>query len=68
MMPTGNQICVRLKYVVYRESIFVIYMQTRHIDPMFDQYWADVVDGGQTLVQHLVNVSCLLGRNQYGLH
>ena len=35
--------------------------QTRHIDPMLDQCWADVVDGGPTLVQHWVDVSCFLG-------
>ena len=35
--------------------------QTRHIDLMFDQCWAEVVDGGPTLVQHLFYVSCLLG-------
>ena len=33
--------------------------QTRRIDPMLDQRRADVVDGGPTLVQHLVFVSCL---------
>ena len=35
--------------------------QTRDIDPMLDQCWASVVDGGQTLVQHWVDVSFLLG-------
>ena len=35
--------------------------KTRHIDTMFDQCWAEVVDGGPTLVQHLYYVSCLLG-------
>ena len=28
---------------------------------MLDQCWASVVDGGPTLVQHWVDVSCLLG-------
>ena len=28
---------------------------------MFDKCWASVVDGGTTLVQHWVDVSCLLG-------
>ena len=37
---------------------FVSSQQTRHIDP---QSWADVVDGGPTLVQHWLDVSCLLG-------
>ena len=35
--------------------------QTRHIYPMFDQCWANVVDGGPTLVKHWLDVSCLLG-------
>ena len=35
--------------------------QTRHIGPMLDQYWADVVDGGPTLGKQWVYVSCLLG-------
>ena len=30
-------------------------------DPMLDQCWANVVDGGPTLVQHWIHVSCLLG-------
>ena len=34
--------------------------QTRDIEPMLDQCWADVVDGGPTLNQHWFNVSCLL--------
>ena len=39
--------------------------QTRHIHPMFDQCWANVVDGGPALVKHCVDVSCLLGRVVY---
>ena len=35
--------------------------QTRHNYPMFDQCWPNVVDGGPTLVEHWVDVSCLLG-------
>ena len=35
--------------------------QTRDVDRMLFQCWADVVDGGPTLKQHWVNVSCLLG-------
>ena len=35
--------------------------QTRDIEPMLGQYWADVVDGGLTLTQHWFSVSCLLG-------
>ena len=35
---------------------------TRHIYPMFDQWWANVVDGGPALVKHWVHVSCLLRR------
>ena len=34
---------------------------TASIPAMLDQCWASVVDGGLTLVQHWVNVSCLLG-------
>ena len=33
----------------------------RDVDPMLVQCWPDVVDGGATLNQHWVNVSCLLG-------
>ena len=35
--------------------------QTQVIDPMLVQCWASVVDGGPTLDQHWVYVSCLLG-------
>ena len=35
--------------------------QTRDVDPMLFLCWADVGDGGPTLKQHWVNVSCLLG-------
>ena len=35
--------------------------QTRHIYPMFDQFWASVVDSGPTLVKHWIDASCLLG-------
>ena len=35
--------------------------QTRDVDPMLVYCWSDVVDGGATLTQHWVNVSCLLG-------
>ena len=35
--------------------------QTRDIEAMLGQCWADVVDGGPTLNQHWFNVSCLLG-------
>ena len=34
--------------------------QTRHIHPMLDRCWTDVVDGGPTLVQHWVDVSSSL--------
>ena len=30
------------------------------------QCWAGVTDGGQTLKQHWVNISCLLGNNACG--
>ena len=35
--------------------------QTPRINPMSDQCWANVVDGGPTLVRHWVDVSCFLG-------
>ena len=35
--------------------------QTRDVDPMLIQCWANVEDGGPTLNQYWVNVSCLLG-------
>ena len=38
--------------------------QTRHINTMFDKCWADVVDGGSTLVKHCADVSYMLGRNR----
>ena len=38
-----------------------IFQQTRDIEPMLVQYWADVVDGGPTSNQHWLNVSCFLG-------
>ena len=36
--------------------------QTRHIDSMLDQCWPNVLDGGPTLAQHWIDVSCLLGQ------
>ena len=39
----------------------VVSQKTRDIDPMFDQCWANVVDGGPTLVKHWVDVSCFSG-------
>ena len=38
-----------------------ISQQTRDVDPTLVQCWADVVDGGTTLSQHWVSLSCLLG-------
>ena len=35
--------------------------QPRDIETMLDQCWAGVVDGGPSLTQHWINVSCLLG-------
>ena len=35
--------------------------QTRYIEPGLGYCWVDVADGGPTLTQHWVNVSCLLG-------
>ena len=37
------------------------FQQTRDNHPMLVQCWASVADGGPTLYQHRVNVSCLLG-------
>ena len=34
--------------------------QTRYIDPILGECWADVVEGGPTFTQHWVNASCLL--------
>ena len=42
-------------------SIAVVSQQTGDIEPLFDQCWASVVDGGPTLNQQWFNVSCLLG-------
>ena len=39
-------------------------VKMENADPMFDQCWASVVDGGPTLVKHWVDVSCLLGYSQ----
>ena len=36
--------------------------QTRNINSMLGECWADVVDGGTTLTRHSFNVSSLLGR------
>ena len=38
--------------------------QTRYIEPMSAQCWADVYDVGPTLSQHWYYVSCLLGSTQ----
>ena len=35
--------------------------QTRDVDPVLGECWADVEDGGPTFTQHWVNVSCILG-------
>ena len=40
---------------------FLISQKKRRIEPMLDQCWAGVVDGGPALVQHWVGVSRLLG-------
>ena len=51
------------KYRSYSQIYIITVMsqQTRYIYPMFDQCWANVIDGGPTLVKHQVDVSCLLG-------
>ena len=45
------------------QSATSLNQQTRDFDPMLDHCWASVVNGGPTLVQHFVDVSCLLGRS-----
>ena len=47
--------------------VYPISRLTRNLSPMLDQCWANVVDGGPTLVKHWVDVSCLLGY-RVGLH
>ena len=37
--------------------------QTQHIEPLLVQCWASGVDGGLTVNQQWLNVSCLLGRS-----
>ena len=37
-------------------------LQTRDIEPLLVQCWSNVVDGGPTLNQQWLNVSCLLGK------
>ena len=36
-----------------------LFQQTRDMEPILVQYWADVVDGGPTLNQHWFSVSCV---------
>ena len=55
--------------VIFRPSSKVMQLlvmpsqQTRDIEPMLGQCWADVLDVGPTLIQLCFNVSCLLGNN-----
>ena len=44
--------------------------QTRHIHPMLVQCCVSVADGGPTMYQHWVDVSCLLlvGKAQYRVY
>ena len=49
----------------YNNHSFTVTQQTRHIDLMLVQCWASVVDGGPTLAQHWIDVSCLLGRPSF---
>ena len=35
--------------------------QARDVEPLLFKCWANVEDGGSTLKQHWLNVSCLLG-------
>ena len=50
-----------MKKIFWTTEIQVPSQQTRHIDPMLDQCLANVVDGGPTVIQHWVDVACLLG-------
>ena len=53
------------KYIPFENrncsKMYELPQQTRLIDPILDQCWTNVVDGGPTLVQHWIDVSCLLG-------
>ena len=58
---------VRLDFsLAFRKNInkgvndFVVSQQTRDIEPLLDQCWASVVDGGPTLNQQRLNISLLL--------
>ena len=44
------------------EACMALPQQTRHIYPMFGQFWANVVDGGPTLVKHLGRSVVFAGR------
>ena len=48
-------------YLSLLSRITLTSQQTRDIDQMLLLCWVSVVDGGPTLQQHLVNISCLLG-------
>ena len=41
-------------------KVEVFSQQTGDIDPVLDQCWATVYDAGPTLVQHWVDVSCVM--------
>ena len=41
---------------------------TRDIEPMLAQCWASDVDGGPTLNQHWLNISCWLGSQKVSAH
>ena len=47
--------------IFFAEQTSCLTKQIRDTDPLLDQCWASVVDGGPTLDQQWVSVSCLLG-------
>ena len=57
-----------------RKSLSQLSQSTRYTDPILVQCWNSVADGGPTLYQHWVGVSCGLGLShdakclQLGLH
>ena len=55
MTPKGKQMQLQ---VLWAHIASLIFQQTRYIDPVLDQCWASVVDGGPTLIQTWVNGLC----------
>ena len=72
MIPAGNTF-TKLRVIpdqfYYNVSFYVLLFtgmqQRQNIEQLMVQYWASVVDGGRTLNQKWLNVSCLLGIHVY---